>query len=102
MASLAPLYLELLSLILQQLIFVLPLHRALAFLQHKRIWQLVSHTILVRKLTHTHTFTQSLYTAMREHVELKFYSERTADEQVLQFYPSTIKRKVLRWVTAQL
>jgi len=33
---------------------------------------------------------------MREHVELKFYSERTADEQVLQNYPSTIKRKVLR------
>ncbi|KAF5831397.1 cyclic nucleotide-binding-like protein [Dunaliella salina] len=39
---------------------------------------------------------KTLYTAMREHVELKFYSERTADEQVLQFYPSTIKRKVLR------
>lgn len=39
---------------------------------------------------------QTLYTAMREHVELKFYSERTADEQVLQFYPSTIKRRVLR------
>lgn len=40
---------------------------------------------------------QSLYTAMREHIELQFYSERTADETVLQYYPSTIKRKVLRW-----
>lgn len=33
---------------------------------------------------------------MHEHLELQFYSEKTADEAVLKFYPSTIKQKVLR------
>ncbi|KAF5826900.1 hypothetical protein DUNSADRAFT_1806 [Dunaliella salina] len=38
---------------------------------------------------------KSLQAAMREHLELQSYSERTADENVLKHHPSTIKQKVL-------
>lgn len=33
---------------------------------------------------------------MADHLEMHFHSEQTADENVLQVYPATIRRKVLR------
>mmetsp|Transcript_9794 Transcript_9794/g.26546 ORF Transcript_9794/g.26546 Transcript_9794/m.26546 type:complete len:1288 (+) Transcript_9794:678-4541(+) len=38
---------------------------------------------------------KSLQAAMREHLELQSYSEKTADENILKHHPSTIKQKVL-------
>ena len=35
---------------------------------------------------------------MRGHLELRYHSERTADEQILKAFPPTIKKKVLRSV----
>ncbi|GAX76506.1 hypothetical protein CEUSTIGMA_g3951.t1 [Chlamydomonas eustigma] len=43
-----------------------------------------------------HDISDDLYIAMKEHLELHFHSEQTADENVLSVYPATLRRKVLR------
>lgn len=39
---------------------------------------------------------------MRGHLELRYHSERTADDHVLKAFPPTIKKKVLRHMYSEV
>eukprot|EP00955_Chlamydomonas_euryale_P106704 365721-Chlamydomonas_euryale.AAC.2 len=43
-----------------------------------------------------HNLSDTLYSAMTEHLELHFSSEQTAEANVLSIYPATLRRKVMR------